>query len=134
MSLTAVIEALVATGATPEQLLAVVRAHEVSQRAEAETDALLEAGYRRRMADRERQALRRSTMDRPWHKLVSLVYSRDGRVCAYCGGTEDPFHIDHIIPVSRGGGSGLDNLAVACIACNLSKGSKTPDEWRKAWG
>lgn len=49
--------------------------------------------------------------------------------CAYCGATDGEFHIDHILPRSRGGGSGLDNLAWSCASCNLSKGAKTPEEW-----
>lgn len=39
--------------------------------------------------------------------------------CAYCG---RPFEtLDHIIPVSRGGGTTLTNVAPACRACNESK-------------
>jgi hypothetical protein len=31
-------------------------------------------------------------------------------------------HIEHIIPKVHGGGDDLDNLALACIDCNLHKG------------
>jgi 5-methylcytosine-specific restriction endonuclease McrA len=42
-----------------------------------------------------------------------------GDVCAYCGG---PFeHLDHVIPLSRGGTGWPANLRPACKACNLSK-------------
>jgi hypothetical protein len=34
------------------------------------------------------------------------------------------FHIEHIIPVCRGGRSDLGNLALACPGCNLHKGSR----------
>jgi 5-methylcytosine-specific restriction endonuclease McrA len=37
---------------------------------------------------------------------------------------------DHVIPVSRGGSSTLDNLVTACLACNLAKSTMTPKEWR----
>ena len=33
------------------------------------------------------------------------------------------FHVDHVIPVSRGGTSHIDNLVPACRTCNMSKGS-----------
>ena len=56
------------------------------------------------------------------------VIERDGERCAYCGATEGPFH-DHVFPVSRGGHSRPDNLVVACVPCNLSKGARTPEEW-----
>lgn len=49
----------------------------------------------------------------------------EGR-CEYCGKQERfspySFHVDHIIPVKRHGGSlGLENLAWACFDCNTNK-------------
>lgn len=38
-------------------------------------------------------------------------------------------HIDHVIPRSRGGTDDMDNLAVSCAPCNLSKGDKLLSEW-----
>ena len=58
----------------------------------------------------------------------AIISDAEGR-CAYCGGP-GPFHIDHIIPWSRGGATTRDNLACACARCNLSKGARTPEEWR----
>ena len=57
------------------------------------------------------------------------VMERDGAVCRYCGDTEGPFHVDHIVSVANGGTDELDNLGVACKACNLSKGPKSLAEW-----
>jgi hypothetical protein len=37
------------------------------------------------------------------------------------GGT---FHIEHIVPVSKGGPSDSQNLALACPACNLHKSNR----------
>ncbi len=49
-------------------------------------------------------------------------------VCAYCRSLEElsvtAFEIDHIIPLSAGGASKLDNLCLACTACNRLKGSR----------
>lgn len=62
--------------------------------------------------------------------LQNAVYDRDGPICSYCGtGPLESWHIDHIIPWSRGGGHSLENLCVSCASCNLSKGAKTPEEW-----
>ena len=46
--------------------------------------------------------------------------------CQYCGrkAPEIQFHIDHILPLSGGGGSNLDNLILACDDCNIGKGDK----------
>jgi hypothetical protein len=38
------------------------------------------------------------------------------------GGT---FHIEHIVPSSRGGPSTPDNLALSCPGCNLHKSDRT---------
>lgn len=34
------------------------------------------------------------------------------------------FHVEHVIPLSRGGHSQLDNLALACPSCNLHKANR----------
>jgi 5-methylcytosine-specific restriction endonuclease McrA len=34
-----------------------------------------------------------------------------------------PLHIEHIVPKAHGGSDDLDNLALACIDCNLHKGT-----------
>jgi len=37
-------------------------------------------------------------------------------------------HVDHILPLSKGGAHTASNLAVACASCNLSKSAKLPEE------
>ena len=49
--------------------------------------------------------------------------------CAYCGGVSE--HIDHIIPLSRGGLHDVSNVTGACVPCNLEKGSKLLSEWQR---
>lgn len=122
MSLVASMRALAAAGATPDMLIALVEAHEA-----ARDDAL----EKRRAADAARQAKRRSLMPSldQWYALRSAVFERDNYDCAYCGEkTEDP-HCDHIVPVSKGGASSLDNLTTACPACNSSKGATWLEDW-----
>lgn len=63
--------------------------------------------------------------------LASLLRFQEGR-CVYC---REPLpgtrHLDHVTPLSRGGAHALSNLAWACPACNMAKGSKTLAEFRK---
>lgn len=47
--------------------------------------------------------------------------------CRYCGAAAE--HIDHYVPLKRGGLHCRDNLVPACALCNLSKGARTPEEW-----
>jgi hypothetical protein len=61
-------------------------------------------------------------------QLRRRVALRAGGRCEYCrvsqAGQEAEFHIDHIIPVSAGGPTTPDNLALACVGCSLRKGAR----------
>jgi len=61
-------------------------------------------------------------------QLRQFVIERAGNHCEYCGlsqeGQEATFHVDHIQPVSAGGKTNPDNLALACVSCSLRKGAR----------
>lgn len=61
--------------------------------------------------------------------IREAVWQRDGEVCQYCDATIGPFHLDHVMPWSRGGAHSVENLVVSCATCNWSKGTKTLAEW-----
>jgi 5-methylcytosine-specific restriction endonuclease McrA len=54
------------------------------------------------------------------------IFERDGGRCRYCGVALDPknWHLDHIIPVSRGGPHTRINACASCPTCNLKKSNK----------
>ncbi len=59
--------------------------------------------------------------------MRARVRERAGDRCEYCHlhQAESPLgalHVEHIIPKVHGGTDDLDNLAMACIDCNLHKG------------
>lgn len=60
--------------------------------------------------------------------LRAQVREIDQGACVYCRSLEElsvtAFEIDHIVPLSAGGTSELDNLCLACTACNRLKGSR----------
>jgi len=58
------------------------------------------------------------------------LYVRDKGKCQYCGSTFDykGLTYDHVIPRSRGGETEWTNVVTCCIACNLKKGGRTPEE------
>jgi 5-methylcytosine-specific restriction endonuclease McrA len=63
-----------------------------------------------------------------WHIVRSIVMERDRYSCIYCG-SDKQLEADHILPLGRGGSNAFANLATACRPCNLSKGSKTVEDW-----
>ena len=66
------------------------------------------------------------------YKEISLsrrnILHRDNYICQYCGDKRHDLTIDHIIPRSRGGLDSWDNVAAACLRCNVKKGDRTPKE------
>ena len=60
---------------------------------------------------------------------VRHLLKTQGRICRYCDGQLTKFHVDHFIPLARGGSNGPENLVLACPTCNCSKGAKLPWEW-----
>lgn len=51
------------------------------------------------------------------------------RTCAYCGATDVPLEVEHIVPRARGGSDRVSNLTLACVPCNQKKGSQTATEF-----
>ena len=49
--------------------------------------------------------------------------------CAFCGETQNT-HVDHIIPIAKGGRHSVGNLQTLCSFCNVSKKDKLYADWR----
>jgi hypothetical protein len=66
-----------------------------------------------------------SAIPRP---LRIFVFERDCGCCQYCRlsqvGQAAIFHINHIMPRSRGGATEASNLALQCPCCSLHKADK----------
>ena len=56
------------------------------------------------------------------------VFARDRWVCQYCGQGRGNLTVDHVIPRSKGGGSGWDNIVTCCAPCNRRKGDRLPSQ------
>lgn len=62
-------------------------------------------------------------------KLRYEILERDNYRCVLCGRSADDgviLHIDHIIPISKGGKTVPENLRTLCSDCNLGKRDKLP--------
>lgn len=64
---------------------------------------------------------------------IDAIFQKQFGACAYCQDVLNGYHVDHIIPLSRGGHNGASNLALSCPKCNMQKGTKTADEFAE-WG
>lgn len=95
--------------------------------------------YKHREQERARghnaRAKRAAIKGRYRARDIRILYIRQKGKCAYCDcELNRKFHIDHIVPLSRGGSNYRSNLALACAHCNLSKHDKLVSEWIKVRG
>lgn len=92
----------------------------------------------------EQTHIRRARLQEVEHErgiTVIALKKIHGTACCYCGvemdfksrptGSISPARatLEHVLPISRGGGHTWENTALACHACNTSKNKKTVDEW-----
>lgn len=57
------------------------------------------------------------------------VFHRDNYSCRYCGRTEIPLTVDHLILWEDGGPSIEENLLSACRKCNKTRGRMKYEDW-----
>lgn len=55
-----------------------------------------------------------------------VVFDRDLGICHICGGAaqRDDFHLDHVVPLARGGDHTYANIKVSHPDCNVRKGAR----------
>lgn len=63
--------------------------------------------------------------------MVAHRFNQFGYACAYCG-SDQTLHIEHFIPISKGGAHVLSNILPACHRCNYSKSAHDPEAWYRA--
>lgn len=59
-----------------------------------------------------------------WQEILARFDKR----CAKCG-SPDNIHMDHVVPLAKGGRHSPDNVQPLCQTCNLQKHARTED-WR----
>lgn len=78
----------------------------------------------RRMNEAARRARKRDAFVEKI--VIQVVWERDEGVCGICGKPADreSFHVDHVIPLARGGEHSYANVQVAHPFCNIKKGAR----------
>lgn len=88
---------------------------------------------------RNRRSRKRNAEGKHTAADIRAIFEKQQGLCANCqtklfkSGTKK-FHVDHIMPLARGGSNWAANLQCLCPACNLSKGAKHPDDWAREQG
>lgn len=88
-------------------------------------------GLRTEKNNRRRVRVLAAKTDGTAKAFIRSVRSTRYLPCAYCGTIifGKAAHIDHVMPLSRGGNHTADNLCAACEFCNCSKCDRTLTEW-----
>jgi 5-methylcytosine-specific restriction endonuclease McrA len=90
-----------------------------------------EPDYRQRLPVKKarRRARKRGLPDTLTLEQWRDILDRHDHRCYYCGEefTDDnPLTLDHVVPVSQGGGTTAANCRPCCYECNQRKGARTP--------
>ncbi len=78
---------------------------------------------RKNFSEKERRRIFEKTSGRCYYCGKQLVFKNRVR------GLRGSWHVDHKIPVSRGGTNHVRNLVPACIDCNSDKSDLTASEY-----
>ena len=67
---------------------------------------------------------------------LSRQFHAQGGKCIYCLVDLDitGFHVDHRVPLSKGGSNTRDNIQLTCPSCNLKKGDRLDYEPEVQYG
>jgi 5-methylcytosine-specific restriction endonuclease McrA len=86
------------------------------------------------VVSQKKTSIRRARLHaNPVYKVTNAeIRELRNQACFYCGGKGGA--IDHVIPVSRGGGHSIGNLLPSCQTCNSSKADKFIVEWKNVRG
>lgn len=105
---------------------------EFSEQIERARNRRVQAIYRRRHPEaiRARRANARGSGDKIRAQQIVDMLQRQKRRCWWCGKNikGNDYHVDHVIPIARGGSNDIGNLCIACPSCNLKKGARLASE------
>jgi 5-methylcytosine-specific restriction endonuclease McrA len=87
--------------------------------------------YMRQKSKRRKAQMRDSVAIQVTGRQIRARFAEFGHRCAYCGANGD-LHIEHVVPISKGGPHSIGNIIPACKDCNMSKRDHEAEAWYRA--
>lgn len=88
------------------------------------------AKLKSRLARSRRRALENNAEGTYSARDIAALQVRQKGKCNGCqADISQDYHVDHIIPLSRGGSNWPSNLQLLCETCNVRKSDRTMQEW-----
>ena len=83
---------------------------------------------------RQRRAMQRGNGGNHTLEELDQLLAEQNGLCYLCNkplysSFKDPIHVEHKIPVSRGGSNDISNIGLAHAGCNYEKGTLTDIEY-----
>lgn len=90
---------------------------------------------KRRIKEHNRRARKRNNGGRLSPNLAETLFKRQRGLCVCCKQPlGEDYHLDHIMPLSRGGKNEDFNIQLLTARCNLQKNAKHPIEFMQSRG
>lgn len=122
----------------PEQYRAQKAAYRAANKERiAERAKAYRASHRLEKACNEarRRALKKASGGVYFATDVRAIGEAQKHRCAYCrASVRSAFHMDHIVPLIRGGSNDRRNIQLLCAPCNLKKGASDPINYAQSLG
>jgi 5-methylcytosine-specific restriction endonuclease McrA len=87
--------------------------------------------YMRQKSKRRKAQMRDSVAIQVKGREIRARFAQFDHRCAYCGADGD-LHIEHVVPISKGGPHSIGNIIPACKDCNYSKRDHDVETWYRS--
>lgn len=93
--------------------------------------AVIKHRLKRRVIQQIRIARKRAAQGTHTAEDIQRQFAAQNGLCYWCKKPVTKYHVDHVIPLSRGGFDDPSNLVISCPVCNWRKNNKLPEQWLK---